>query len=154
MAFLNSDNIRVFPSTRRTFQSSHSRQVTEANLVSLVNKLIDVDSFVITDSISNVEDEFNFNIHGYYFSINDIGDLTDLFNSSTDIYAVITIDKGTSDTPPEFYELDGLDENNNYEGVNFVDSLPSLNSNQYALHILTKSGGDWSIPENSKFKFS
>ena len=148
--FLSQGDIRVFPSTRRTFESAMSRQVTEANLVDMINKLIDNDGFVVTQLEGELQDstEFSFNIHGYYFTTT-LGAVTAGF--SEDIYASIIID--TDNVPPEFYELDGLDVDNVYEGVEFTDSAQT-GANVYCLHILTKVGSAWAVPEESKIKFS
>lgn len=148
--FLGQGDIRVFPATRRTFESAVSRQVTEANLVDMINKLIDNDGFVVTQLEGELQDntEFSFNIHGYYFTTT-LGAVTAGF--SQDVYATITID--TANVPPEFYELDGLDVNNVYEGVEFTDS-PQTGTDVHCLHILTKVDSTWTVPEESKVKFS
>lgn len=152
MAYLGSGNIRVFPSTRRTHQSSHSRQVTEASLVGLINKLIDVESFVVTKLTGEegTDAEFAFNITGYYF-ITELGYVVEQFQSATDIYATITID--TSGSVPEFYELEGQDVNNEYQGVEFT-TTQQTGTNKYCLHILHKENGSWVVPRNSQIKFS
>ncbi len=174
MAFLESSSIRVFPSARRNFQSSLSRQVTEANLVSLVNRLLDVNSFVVSNDVESGLNEFAFNIKGYCFIVNKAGDITDLFSSASNVYATIVIDGGPQEgagnsqvasIPPEFYELIGIDNNNQYEGVFFSDYIPTIsdiisnpeesyNYELYTLHILTNLNGTWSIPDSSKIKFS
>lgn len=152
MANLLSSQIRVFPATRRTYSSAHSRQVTEANLVTMINKLIDKDGFVCT-KLAGGEDgtttDFIFSIHGYYFSAK-LGDITGLLPSATNIYAQIEIDPGAS---PEFDELKGLDSSNNYTGVSFSDSAPSAATNKYSLQILTKVSSNWLVPEASQMKF-
>ena len=150
MAYLNSSDIEVFPATRRTFNSSHARQVTEASLVGMINKLIDVDSFVVTKLSSNYSgsDIFSFNIHGYYFTTT-LGKLTDL--NYTDIYASIQIDV-TSGTP-SFYELLGQDVNDEYQGISFSDSEVTGN-NIYCLHLLHNGDNGWEVPYDSQVKFS
>ena len=161
MAYLGSDDIiRIFPSTRRTFESANSRQVTEANLTVLINKLVDVDSFVISSGNGICE----FNIHGYYFKINQ-GSLETLAstNNWNDIYATITID--TSSNIEAFYELDGQDTQPEsseseeetdgtgyYQGLDFTGT-PVNNENTYTLHLFTKVDEAWIVPPSSIIKF-
>ena len=155
MAYLASNKIDVFPATRRTFESTHARQVTEAALVGLVNKLIDVESFVVTklsDTYSG-SDEFSFNIHGYYFTTT-LGALTDF--DYTDLYASITLD--VTGGIPAFYEIDGQDVvgeiDYEYQGVNFTAEEIS-GDNTYCLYLLHKNdSGKWEVPESSQIKFS
>lgn len=65
--FLNSLNVKVFPSTLRNTFDPSARLTTEYNLCSIINRLVDQESFVIS---SNIEDTiFYFNIHGYIFSV-------------------------------------------------------------------------------------
>lgn len=64
---LSSVNIRVFPTTKRTNMDPQSRLMTEYNLTSIINRLVDKDSFVITSDLK--DPMFYFNIHGYIFSV-------------------------------------------------------------------------------------
>ena len=153
VTYMLSDKIDVFPATRRTFQSSHSRQVTEASIAGIVNRLIDKDGFVVTNLPNNAEQQnnmmFEFNIHGYYFRAS-LGDLVSPFNN--DVYGIITIDNGNV---YEFNELVGSDENNLYKGIRFSESDPSnaILENEYYLHLLSKVDSVWQVPERSKIKF-
>lgn len=154
MAYLNSASIEVFPATRRTFNSSHARQVTEASLVGMINRLIDVDSFVVSKLETDNQglligsQEFSFNIHGYYF-MTTLNPLIDL--GGTDIYASIQID--TTSGTPAFYELLGQDVNGEYQGVNFSNSEVT-GDNIYCLHLLHDGDNGWEIPYESQVKFS
>lgn len=73
---ITSKNIAVFPAVNRDIEQSndiYSRHTSEQFLTGIVNKLIDRDGFVITEK----EDfksglHFAFNIHGYYFEIDDL----------------------------------------------------------------------------------
>ena len=109
MSFLSSGLIRVFPATRRTANLTYARQVTEANLVGMINKLIDEKGFVITKLYGNesgLTTDFSFNIYGYNFTAK-LGDIIGVAGSSaTNVYATITIDPGAD---PVFDELLGLD---------------------------------------------
>lgn len=149
--YLGQGDVKVFPSTRRTYNSAHSRQVTEANLVNMINKLIDKDGFVYTKLVGNenpINTDFIFNIHGYYFSVN-LSTLTNGF--SNNIYAQIEIDPGATS---EFDELKYGDVDNSYKGISFIDTQPASTANKYSLHILTKNSNDnWIVPESSQMKF-
>ena len=129
MAYLNSKNISVFPTTDRPEHDPLGRLTTEYNLTSLLNTLLGVDGFVITDpgnaeNTSNGNErlenaiyspttttgtvKFQFNIKGYIFTIHNlgnlIGQLTSTASTSTAIYASIDIksdynNTNTSDNP-------------------------------------------------------
>jgi hypothetical protein len=100
MGFISSDNILVFPCGRRKSKYDiTARLTTEYNLVSIINRLVDKESFLITDialsagfAISE-KTLFSFNIGGYLFTTS----IADVFNAagvtvtstSTDVYAYI-----------------------------------------------------------------
>lgn len=72
MSNIASNLIEVFPSTKRTAEYQKSaRQLSEKNLVSIINKLIDTDAFVITSpgTVTNLTMGIEFNMHGYYFKV-------------------------------------------------------------------------------------
>lgn len=77
MAYLESGMVNSFPSTKR---ASVNKLMTENSITRLINRLIDQDSYVITNGISAdyTQDidygawagkSFEFVIHGYYFSV-------------------------------------------------------------------------------------
>ena len=74
-----SDNIRVYPCSNRNPESDYmARLTTEYNLVSIINRLVDMKSFCVStfyshslDSISYIS-EFMFNINGYLFNLNNV----------------------------------------------------------------------------------
>lgn len=111
MSNIASDSIKVFPAVRRTKSPAESRQLSEKNLVGLVNKLLDVDSFII--SYDATADIMKFNIAGYYFEVSN-------FNNVTETYAKLVIDS-TDDS--QYPELKG-DENGNYLGLEFTNAKP------------------------------
>ena len=82
-----SDNIRVYPCSNRNPESDYmARLTTEYNLVSIINRLVDMKSFCVstfqgcylgddtTKSLISSIDEFMFNINGYLFNLNNIAD--------------------------------------------------------------------------------
>lgn len=72
MEFIKSENIRVFPcGGRNVNKDATARLTTEYNLVSIINRLVDQGSFVVTPSISisAPTTDFTFNIGGYLFTL-------------------------------------------------------------------------------------
>lgn len=65
MAYFNSDNVRVFPSTNR-YIYPQGKLTSENNFVNILNSITDYNSYVLdySDNILKVI------IHGYYFEIN------------------------------------------------------------------------------------
>jgi len=116
MSNIASNNIKVFPAVRRTESPAESRQLSEKNLVGLVNKLLDVDSFII--SYDATADIMKFNIAGYYFEIDKFSEVT----GNDDKFAKLVFDDTNSDAT--YPELKG-DANSNYQGLEFVTSAPT-----------------------------
>ena len=153
-AHIGSNDIRVFPSTRRGDTQRSARLVSEQSLTTLVNQLLDRDSFVISEGIVGGE-PFAFNIHGYYFRITDGAALLSLISSQlsspTEVWANITLETTTT-TPQDdtFVELKWGDDNNYYLGVGFS---AGEGVGDYHLKILEKSGGSYVVPTESTVKF-
>lgn len=174
MYYLNSEAVGVFPTTGRPQKDPLGRLTTEYNLTSLINTLLDVDGFVITNNISGFDDtnsdiDFQFNIKGYIFTIHKLKN----FLSSSDIsnfnniYASIKIklDAGSSANSTgdknlqRIQSIDGEDilkvgEENfgKYTGLGFSEGIPGK---EYCfLHILKwdSTSEKWYIPEDSKIK--
>lgn len=163
MANLASTKIKVFPSAKRVGYQKDSRLITEASLVNIINQLIDVKSFVITpeDDLS-ADNPFEFNIGGYYFKVDKLSDLTNLFAGSQydtmqDIYATITI----STDQHGYTELMGQDDDQGgtldppiYMGVTFSNTASS-SSGDISLKVLHRESvsDSWVTPETSRFKY-
>lgn len=169
MSYVQSDQIKVFPTTRRAKKQQDARLMTEKALAGIINQLIDKDAFIVTskDNVSS-NNSFEFNIKGYYFEVSTLSDITNLFNTDTTnkyIYASIQLDTGNG-----FTELLGQDDTlgetaedavSYYRGVEFTISNSETGpsgTNVYSLRILerTISGGNistWYCPENSFYKF-
>ena len=168
MANLSSDSIKVFPCANRgTNYNLQARLTSEYNLTSIINQLIDTDSFVITPQVSSTQTSLSFNIHGYYFNVDDYTKITSLGISGNDIYAWIRVRSSTVDGVI-FYELatggteeetsEVLDDsNNNFLGVNFTSqsNIPQSGDNNdiYSLYLLHNSSGTWQVPSESTVKF-
>jgi hypothetical protein len=158
--YADSTNIVVFPTTKREFGDRKSRLLTEQNLVDIVNRILDVKSFVITKNFV-YNSSFEFNIYGYFFKVDNIGSLVDLIvdsettngieiNDNSCIYANIhTIVTG------DYEELYGSDNNGSYDGVVFTMNNPLSNTEKW-LKILKYSTeyGKWIVPVESYAKFS
>lgn len=150
------NRINNFPSTKR---ASVNKLITENSVTRLINRLIDVDGYVITNGLSDVDytqdipidawsnngADFEFVIHGYYFNISkssDISGLAYLLNTTNfdfpsseqtehELKARIIIDN----TDLEFPELYGQDDvEGKYQGIIFyIDTdepeLPDTSGN-------------------------
>ena len=168
--YLNNKAVGIFPTTGRPQKDPLGRLTTEYNLTSLINTLLDVDGFVITNNIDGFDStsqiDFQFNIKGYIFTIHKIGDLlgsSDLSDFNT-LYASIKLklDAGGSATSTgdenlnRIQSIDGEDilkvgdENfGKYTGLKFSNSKID---GFYSLPILEKRDEKWYIPEESKIK--
>lgn len=172
---LNSEAVGVFPTTGRPQKDPLGRLTTEYNLTSLINTLLDVDGFVITNNIdgfdNNSEGAFQFNIKGYIFTIHNIGGFLKSLNNSidtsisnaTNLFASIKlkIDAGSSATSTgdenlqRIQSIVGIDDavEGKYTGLTISDAKID---GSYSLHILEKrQDGDtykWHVPEESKIK--
>jgi hypothetical protein len=155
--YSTSSNIAVFPTTKRESSDRSARLLTEQNLVDIVNRLLDVKSFVITKDF-NFNGIFEFNIYGYFFRISNIGDIINglinlelsngvTLDSNSAIYANIH-----TFTTGDYEELYGSDENGMYDGVIFTLNDHLSNTDKW-LKILDYSTGSWNIPIESLSKF-
>lgn len=155
-SYIASSEISVYPSSRRGVEYPESRLVTETALAGIVNKLIDKEGFVISNNTVN---DFEFNIYGYYFKVNQCSYITDLFpnpESNTVIYGVITLTE-VSDNIIELSGQDGAGEGDVprvYKGIGFTTTQPNSDAFTKYLALLRYSSGTWSIVPESKFKFS
>lgn len=163
-ARIQSDSIKVFPCANRTGENvTYSRLTTEANIVSLINKLISRDGFVISDSFDVSSDTgiFEFNIHGYYFQVKayELYNLiTSVLGSPSTVYANIFIDTSRKNFP----ELKGQDQQEGQEsfftGVEFTPDAPAEtivpNEKVYSLKILNQNAFDYVIPKESRILFT
>ena len=155
--YLSSDKIKVFPSARRNESTdTFSRLMSESTIVSIVNRLIETEGFVITNAYTN-NGQLEFNIHGYYFNITDSTEIIAAYSGVTNVvlYASIII---SSFAPLTFKELKNCDNGGLYEGLVVGDSTtiptPVGNEEVFTLAILEKVNGNWIIPEESKIKFT
>lgn len=157
MSYITTNNIEVFPSTKRVDAQRTSRLLVESNLVSLVNRLVDKDSFVITQEFATNK-PVELNLNGYYFKIASGEDLTSLAtNNETRIWASIVV---TAPSAQEglYAELYGQDDDNMYKGLTITcsnsDSEPTISdvpvgASVYHLLVLKMNGNTWEVPTDS-----
>lgn len=157
-AYIASSNVNVFPSTRRTYaQEFSARLMTESAISRIVNNLIDVDGFVISNTApSTAEDVFEFNVYGYYFQVKNILSVIEQLSGATKLYATIRINH-TNDAFYELYVANETGDSPTFNGITFSNdgSTPSDTSTDIykTLLLLEKSGDNWIIPQDSKIKF-
>lgn len=153
MSYLQTNTIEVFPSVKRGQNQVSARLMSEQAISGIVNNLIDTDGFIITRNIT-LEGSFEFNIHGYYFKINNINNLTSQFTTDTSIYGIIQIKEEGN------YELlQGQDDEGEYQGIEFNSSgtptsEPEEGVKVYSLLLLSKNANNWNIPKGSRYKFN
>lgn len=130
--YLESSRLSSFPSTKR---ASMNKLFTENSVTRLINRLVDVESYIITNSLKDVDFtsdilvdnwntqnlDFEFVIHGYYFCISkkdSVSGLSYLLSQTgfefdetvTDdhiLFARIILDK-TDKNYPELYGQDDI----------------------------------------------
>lgn len=175
MSQRKSSSISVFPcGNRGKFENTNfnlqSRLTSEYNLTSIINQLVDKNSFVISPSDTskpvNTSSPISFNINGYYFKIDSIENAIGEFSSSNNLYASIQLK--TTNVPGfgNMIELSDTDSNSTvlagdsgetlddavFTGLDVSDVLRS-GPNVYSLHILKKDGGSWYVPPESTIRF-
>lgn len=175
MSQRKSSSISVFPcGNRGKFENTNfnlqSRLTSEYNLTSIINQLVDKNSFVISPSDTskpvNTSSPISFNINGYYFKIDSIENAIGEFSSSNNLYASIQLK--TTNVPGfgDMIELSDTDSSGAavagdsgktlddavFTGLDISDVLRS-GANVYSLHILKKDGGSWYVPPESTIRF-
>ena len=152
MSNVNIDNIYAFPAVNKNTQPT-ARLTTEYNLTSIVNRLVNKESFIFapdlgTDLTNNPT--IKFNIKGYLFE-EICSNILNLFgDTTTNIYAKIKFKSTNSSDSERNLQLDGESESK-FIGLDFVESKPNEG---YYIHLLTKVEDSWEIPRNSYIKFT
>ena len=120
MATIASENVTVFPSTRRAGSKPLARLMSEQALVGIVNKLINLEGFVISSS-SEIEEStpLEFNLYGYYFKISNPVTSLGLGTTFTsgNIYAHIELVTSTASDFIQYEELFGQDDSGKFTGL-------------------------------------
>lgn len=179
MGYIASNKIAVFPCGRRSDQNDPAaRLTTEFNLVSIINRLVDNDSFVVpfkrndgdVNSTTSPSTELIFNIAGYLFktTVGAVAEASGIGASDDTICAYIAVvnwPAGDSQMVKQYYQdlgaadnnatlPDTLDTNDGFIGVFFNKSSDQTPTGYTAtLKLLTKSGSTYTIPSESLIKF-
>lgn len=161
MNYLKTSDVKVFPSTKRASKQVSARLMTEQAIVGIVNKLIDTDGFVITkkevfnDYVAALEHTFEFNIFGYYFNINKLQEIVNLYNDTdgvNEIYGNIQIAETGN-----YGELFGQDDGGIYQGISFTPTPLVVTENRkvHSLLLLKRedSNSPWYVPDESRIRF-
>ena len=100
---LTSASVKIFPTTLRAKTDPSSRMMTEYNLTSIVNRLTDRKSFVISSNDENYNFDlgrFEFNINGYYIAVSSVVDILKAINPDPDFDEY---QKDTSDSTANYF---------------------------------------------------
>lgn len=167
---INSTKVKVYPSGYRgkngegKIFNPESRGFNEENYTRITTNLADYNegSFVITKATDIAP--FEFVINGYYFKIND--NLTTLLTgqSSSEVYACVTISElGTPSNDNTDFKIRVLKgdsqtclDTDSYEfvGLKFTSSITTGDDNHYLLIAEKGQDNKYHIPESSFLKFS
>ena len=156
MSNVESNQIRIFPSSNRTAGNNGTNFLTEYNLSSIVNKLLmpyngaNNNGFLITTSLNaaNDDEDIEFNIGGYFVSVTKSAIVNAINNSSgeTNTYqnfvsfnvsdnlvnAAIRVNSSTQSTDPSYICMLGSD--------NVTSDATIGEGNEISLPILNVTG--------------
>lgn len=145
---------RIFPTAGRSNSNDSSYDsgtniVTEYNIASIVNQLVDKDGFVIDRSFDINDPHLDFNIAGYYFRVK--GNFIPLTAGGTihGDYVEFTNEGNTQIKASIFI--------NNLTNIPSYNRLEPYGSNwtpNFNLIILEKQGDNWQIPLRSRIHFN
>ena len=152
---VKSNKIKVFPTTKRSDEADrNARLMSEQNLISIVNRLTGLKSFIIhMPSISSVTNSITiptnseFNIGGYYFKFIDNKTIT--IDSDTKEIG-LKINTVTTDNFTELQGNDSSGKNGNYSGLQITTSNTIGDVSETYLPIIRKTNGNWDIISDSK----
>lgn len=161
-ALMQSNDILVFPSSRRSSTQLSSRYMQEQTYTDIINSVCTYNNgtFINTQPLNDGNDvlyystsaPFEFYIHGYKFIIKQLSVLLDKFSSAdqTQIWAYIdlddyVIDESKNDHRFELIGRDGLmdvgdgTQISNYQGITFTDTEPVDTQNRYKIKLFDRS---------------
>lgn len=169
MAYIKTNDIAVFPSTRRMNVQPSARLASEQSFANQIGKLIETSGFVITpengtEAGYDPDEPFEFNIHGYFFWVKTASEITSNFSTEDSIYGNIRLD--VQDNYAELKSIDATISPGGksvYQGLelSFEDLtlLPADDPNKadYSLKLFEKivDGVNtyWAVPIESRLKF-
>ena len=144
---LNRTLISVFPLSKNRSGDSNSRALTEDRIANIIRQIVDVDGFVISNSVR--DSSFQFNLYGYFITVEGLENIysNGEFDTANEIWANITLDGNN--------EISGQDDDNTdvYTGVSFNSTA----TGSHSLKLLEKKTSaqgttEWVIPELSRYK--
>lgn len=162
-----SNKIQVFPTSKRSDAfDRNARLNSEQNLISIVNRLTSLDSFVI-DGLAITDDTNNnitlsagtCNIHGYLFKLLESVSCGHIGHTTGKDYLCLVINTtattvGTT-ISTTFRELDGLDDEYDvYTGLTFSDDSGASESNKFKLKLAKWDGEKWVADPNRFLKYA
>lgn len=150
---IDSGNVKVYPtSSRDDIIDPTARFNTEKNLISLVNRLTGVKSFVvsgITTDLIKAEGDLNtttsegvININGYLFELGAL-DIPTLENNDCVYFQVNMLE----DRVPAYNRLKGGDDGKYYTAINLLSGT-DITTDETKLVIAKKVDGKWELPKN------
>lgn len=176
MFYLNTSYISLFPATNKPTEPS-SRLTTSYNLTNIVNRLLNVDGFVVNSNLEFIENDYDknfieFNLNGYLIRVENLKAMVDAWvteygtpvNGSS-IYANIAVryervtDNAGSELRPTFNLTQLLGREIVLTELNTVVEQPKVIEPGYSSVIFT-DGSDYdyivnndSEPKNNPFKY-
>lgn len=150
---IKSEKVKVYPtSSRNDSKDPTARFNTEKNLISLVNRLTGVKSFVVsgittglikTDGTLNTKtSEGVININGYLFELSAL-DIPTLENNDCVYFQV----KILEDNVPAYNRLNGGDDGTDYTAISLLSGT-DITTDETNLVIAKKVDGKWALPKN------
>ena len=132
MAYLNSNNIKVFPFGTTRLSQAHGRVLNEQNIRSLIDNLVDFHNYVISyDTTKNV---IEFVISGYYFRADFTSNIS-MLSKEKDLWAYVTL---ASESDSGYTYLTGSDDDGKFTGVTFSNSRDTnITENTVELKLLS-----------------
>lgn len=150
---IESNKVKVYPtSSRDDSKDPTARFNTEKNLISLVNRLTGVKSFVVSGITTNLikdgtlnanTDAGVININGYLFELSSL-QISNLENNDC-LYFHIDMLGGS--TKPAYDALNGGDVGGEYEPISLKGGT-NITTDDVNLVIAKKVNGKWELPKN------
>lgn len=151
---IESNKVKVYPtSSRDDSKDPTARFNTEKNLISLVNRLTGVKSFVvsgITTDLITVEGTLNINtsegvinINGYLFELGAL-QIPALKNNDCVYFQVSMLEDSVV---PAYNRLNGGDDGNYYTAIKLLSGT-GITTDETKLVIAKKVDGKWELPKN------
>lgn len=145
MQYIKSDNINIFPLAKSRPSNRSNNLFYEKNISNIVNQIIDVSGFVITEDTSNIEISettaqltqgiFEFSLGGRYFHI------SVSFENDNPVPTVLCTGVRAGDSVWAYIDFDGngeilgQDQNEEYTGLKITTDAEEISSNSVKLKL-------------------